>query len=185
MAKLSIKKYVSKNKKNKSYGKTYGRLVHRDTLHTLDVAKHIQKHGTVYTQDVIVGVLQRFSTCIEELLQEGYKVKLDGLGTFYLSVQSTGDSDPDKYDAGNIVAVRIRFLADKSKAYDWSMKSQTLRAQFVIPRPEGSSAAGGNSGSSGTSGSDSGDNTGDNTGGGDDNTGGDNTEGGQPAPERP
>ena len=116
MAKLNIKKYVNKNSKSKAFGKTYGRIRHLETLDTIDVAKHIQKHGSVFTQDVIVGVIQRFSLCIEELLQEGYKVKLGGLGTFYLSAKTTGEADADDFNTSNIKRVRIQFLADKSNA---------------------------------------------------------------------
>ena len=60
MAKLKIKKYVNNNEKMpKAYGKTYGRIEHVDTLDTLDLAKHIQRHGSVFTRDVIVGVLEK------------------------------------------------------------------------------------------------------------------------------
>jgi len=152
--KLKIKKYVNKNKKSNAYGKTYGRIAHEETMTTLDVAKHIQKHGSIFTQDVIVGVLQRFSLCIEELLQDGHKVKLDGLGTFYLSVQSTGEDDGEDYDTSNIKAVRIKFLADKSKAYDWNSECQTTRSTFTII---GNSATSGSSSSSGSNGGASGD----------------------------
>lgn len=132
LMKLRIAKYVNKNRKSPGYSKTYGRIKHIETLNTLDIAKHIQKHGSIFTQDVIVGVLQRFSLCLEELMQDGYKVKLDGLGTFYLSVKSTGEEDADEWSTGNIKKVCIHFLADKSKNYDWNSASQTLRAKFTI-----------------------------------------------------
>ena len=158
MAKLNIKKYQSKNRKNNSYGKTYGRVQYgkNDTLDTLDVAKHIQKHGSIFTQDVIVGVIQRFSLCIEELLQEGYKVKLDGLGTFYLSVRTEGEENEEDFNRSNIKRVRIQFLADKSKDYDWNTQSQTTRAAFTIGSDEDTgsgsgSGSGSNSGGSGNS----------------------------------
>ena len=32
MARLIIKKYKNNNEKNNGYGKTYGRLVHQDTM---------------------------------------------------------------------------------------------------------------------------------------------------------
>jgi len=134
--KLKIKKYVNNNSKLKSYGRTYGRIQHLGTLDTLDVAKHIQKHGSVFTSDVIVGVLQRFSLCIEELLQEGYKVKLNGLGTFYLAVKTTGEENAEDFGTSNIKQVSIQFLADKSKDYDWNSKSQTNRASFTFEKDE-------------------------------------------------
>ena len=151
--KLKIKKYVNNNRQSKAYGKTYGRIEHLETLNTLDVAKHIQKHGSVFTSDVIVGILQRFSLCLEELLQEGYKVKLNGLGTFYLSVKTIGEQDADDFGVSNIKQVSIQFLADKSKVYDWNSASQTARASFSFD----SNGSGSSSDSGSATGDDSGD----------------------------
>lgn len=149
MAKLKIKKYVNNNEKMpKAYGKTYGRIEHVDTLDTLDLAKHIQRHGSIFTRDVIVGVLEKFSMCIEELLQDGYKVKLNGLGTFYLSAKTKGEADGEDFDTSNIEKVSIKFMADRSKDYDWASDVQTQRSQFTIPsEKDNASASGGNSGS--------------------------------------
>ena len=154
MAKLKIKKYVNNNEKMpKAYGKTYGRIEHVDTLDTLDLAKHIQRHGSVFTRDVVVGVLEKFSMCIEELLQDGYKVKLNGLGTFYLSAKTKGEDDGEDFDASNIEKVSIKFMADRSKDYDWGSDVQTQRSQFTIPGEKSeSSASGSNSGSSNSGG---------------------------------
>ena len=150
MAKLKIKKYVNNNEKMpKAYGKTYGRIEHVDTLDTLDLAKHIQRHGSIFTRDVIVGVLEKFSMCIEELLQDGYKVKLNGLGTFYLSAKTKGEEDAEDFDTSNIEKVSIKFMADRSKDYDWGSDVQTQRSQFTIPGEKSNAAAsGGNSGGS-------------------------------------
>ena len=48
MARLTIKKYKNNNSKNNAYGKTYGRLVHQDTMNTSDLCRHMMKHGTFY-----------------------------------------------------------------------------------------------------------------------------------------
>ena len=152
--KLKIKKYVNNNQMNKGYGKTYGRIEHLETLQTRDLAKHIQKHGSIYTSDVIVGVLERFSMCIEELLQEGYKVKLNGLGTFYLSAKSSGELEAEDYDVSNIERVQIKFLADKSKDYDWNSKSQTTRSRFQLESASAGQGAASGGGSGSTTGQD-------------------------------
>ena len=177
MAKLKIKKYVNNNEKMpKAYGKTYGRIEHVDTLDTLDLAKHIQRHGSIFTRDVIVGVLEKFSMCIEELLQDGYKVKLNGLGTFYLSAKTKGEADGEDFDTSNIEKVSIKFMADRSKDYDWGSDVQTQRSQFTIPGEKSeSSASGTNSGSEGT-------NTNPTNGS---NSGGTTTGGDEPGEDRP
>jgi len=181
--KLKIKKYTNKNSKLNSFGKTYGRIQHLETLDTLDLAKHIQRHGSIYTRDVIVGVLEKFSLCIEELLQEGYKVKLDGLGTFYLAVKTTGESNADDFGLGNIKYVRIQFQADKSKDYDWSTTSQTNRSRFSFDSEEPSSGASA-SGSSSNSPTGNGSNTGGSSDSGS-TSGGTTTGGDEPGEDRP
>ena len=35
--------------------KTYGKIIYRGTLNLADLAEHIMKHGTVYTEDVVIG----------------------------------------------------------------------------------------------------------------------------------
>ena len=157
MAKLKIKKYVNKNTKiENAYGKTYGRIQHVDTLDTIDLAKHIQRHGSIFTRDVIVGVLEKFSMCIEELLQDGYKVKLNGLGTFYLSAKTKGEADAEDFDTSNIEKVSIKFMADRSKDYDWGSDVQTQRSQFTIPGEKSESSASGSNSGSTNSGTDTG-----------------------------
>ena len=111
-------------------------------------------------------------------------MKLDGLGTFYLSVTSTGDSDAKAWTAaGNIKHVQIKFRPDGSDASIVSnarmlMDTQLeLEATYVNPQDAGQANSTGQAGGSGDTGSD--------TGGDGDGDGGDNTEGGQPAPERP
>ena len=80
-----IKKVQNKNENNeKTNGKWYPRVVNMGTLDVDDLCEHIQEHGSLWTDDVVVGVVKKFVKCIQELLLQSHKVKLDGLGTFYL-----------------------------------------------------------------------------------------------------
>ena len=130
MARLTIKKYKNNNSKNNAYGKTYGRLVYVDTLDTSDLCRHMMKHGTIYTPDVVKGVVERFVMCFEELLLEGNKIKLDGLGTFYLSASTEGVADESKFSANNVKAIHVRFLPDQSKESEYTTKMLTSKAKF-------------------------------------------------------
>ena len=56
--------------------KTYGKIIYRGTLSLNDMAEHIMKHGTVYTEDVVIGVITKLKSCMQELLSDGYKLKL-------------------------------------------------------------------------------------------------------------
>ena len=130
MATLIIRKYQNNNQTSKSFGKWYGRLVHQDTLSTSDLCKHIAKHGTIFTSDVVKGVVEKFVNCFEELLLEGYKVKLDGLGTFYISLSTQGAETAEEFTANNINSVHVRFLADQSKQSEYTAKMMTQKATF-------------------------------------------------------
>ena len=96
--------------------KTYGKIIYRGTLSLNDMAEHIMKHGTVYTEDVVIGVITKLKNCMQEMLADGYKVKLDGIGTLYPVTTSEGVADAKDYNAQeNITRVGISFLADQSK----------------------------------------------------------------------
>ena len=74
------------------------------------------KHGSVYTEDVVIGVITKLKSCIQEMLADGYKVKLDGIGTLYPVLTSEGVADAKDYSAQeNVTRLGISFLADQSK----------------------------------------------------------------------
>ena len=96
--------------------KTYGKIIYRGTLGLNEMAEHIMKHGTVYTEDVVIGVITKLKNCIQEMLADGYKVKLDGIGTLYPVTTSSGVADAKDFNAQeNITRVGVAFLADQSK----------------------------------------------------------------------
>ena len=172
------------NVEHHAYGKYYGRVKATKTLNTTQLAQHIAEHGSIITEDVLLSTINKMTKCIKELLKDGKNVKLDGLGTFYLSVTSTGDSDAKAYKvADHITHVQIKFRPDGSDASIVSnarmlMDTElTLEDSYVNPADAGQANSTGQAGGSG--------NTGDGDGSGDGDSGGDNTEGGQPAPERP
>ena len=45
MARLLIKTYKNTNDKSAAYGKTYGRLVHQDTMNTSDLCRSLLSHS--------------------------------------------------------------------------------------------------------------------------------------------
>ena len=102
--------------KRKKVQKTYGKIIYRKTLSLDDMAEHIMKHGSVYTEDVVIGVITKLKTCMQEMLADGHKVKLDGIGTLYPTLTSEGVEDAKDYSPSeNITRVGIAFLADQSR----------------------------------------------------------------------
>ena len=102
--------------KRKKVQKTYGKIIYRKTLSLDDMAEHIMKHGSVYTEDVVIGVITKLKTCMQEMLADGHKVKLDGIGTLYPTLTSEGVEDAKDYSPSeNVTRVGIAFLADQSR----------------------------------------------------------------------
>ena len=115
MARLLFKMYQNHIDNDKTNGKYYARIVHTETLGIDKLAEHIAEHGSVYTEDVVYGVLKKFSTCLLEMLLESKKVKIEGLGTFYLSACSKGSETVDEFSADNIQTLRVRFLPEQAQ----------------------------------------------------------------------
>jgi len=136
--------------------KTYGKIIYRETLTLTDMVEHIMKHGSVYTEDVVIGVIAKLKKCMQEMLADGYKVKLDGIGTLYPVLTSQGVEDAKDFNTTeNIIRLGVAFLADQSKksAYKASAMRQdtTLSTQLYSELTEGAEQPG-NSDTSGNSG---------------------------------
>ena len=182
-----IKVTQNKNDKSAAYGKWYGRVVATKTMSYQELCKHMSEHNSVYGEDVCLGVANKLQNCMLEQLLEGKKVQFGELGTFYLSVKSSGTAKEDDYNLGvNINGLFLCFAPSRTDVNNLSSKMLKKKASFMnvkdlveskakshtestgnTENPGGSSNSG--SGSSGT-------NTGGNTGGG--GNGGDGGESG-------
>ena len=158
---LYIKKYQNHNHKNeKAYGKWYGRVIHVDTVDLDGLCDHIQGHGSIFTADVVQGTVKKFVQCIIELLLEGKKVRLNGLGTFYLTIDSAGAETMEDYNAqSHVKKVRLRFLPDQSDKSNYATGQITRIAKVSTSLP-GSASATSNSGSNSGNGNSGGGNNG-------------------------
>ena len=134
MSKIIYDVYQNKNENNTAYGKYFGRIVHIETLNTRKLAKHISEHGSVYTQDVVEGVLTKAEACIVEMLLESKKIKLEGLGTFYLMAENKkgGALSLDKFNPkSSFKGLHIRFLPDLSGEAGLNSKDVLAKATFM------------------------------------------------------
>ena len=116
------------------YGKWYARLKSIETLSTTKLAKHISEHGSVYTQDVVEGVMTKFKNCLIEMLLESKKVKITGLGTFYLTAECEkggADKEADFNVKEHLKALHIRFLPDQTAEDNISSREFIKKAEFV------------------------------------------------------
>ena len=178
MAKIIYEIYQNQVEDHPSNGKYFARVKTIETLNTRKMASHIAEHGSIYTPDVIFGVLEKFRSCLLEQLLNSRKVKIDGLGIFYLTAECAkgGAESEEKFNVQkNIKALHIRFLPDTEQETNISSRQFLKRAEFInkatlFKEKEDEDETTENGGGTNT-----GDNTGDNNGGG----------GNDPDPEEP
>ena len=196
MAKIIYEVYQNQNEHSSAYGKWYGRVKYLESMNTRKLANHISEHGSVYTPDIVYGVLEKFRSCLLEMLLNSKKVKIEGLGTFYttLECKKGGALTKDKFNiASNIDGLHIRFLPEQEQEQNISSRQFLKQAEFInvesLLKKEEAEGEGGTTNSEGNgttenggttngggAGNDNTNNNGGNTGG--DNGGGDNNGGG-------
>ena len=67
---LRIDLVKNSNQKSDYFGHYYGRVVRVATLSTRAFAQHIAEHGSIYTLDIVMGVLRKLTDCLIEQLAE-------------------------------------------------------------------------------------------------------------------
>ena len=95
MAKNTIAMEVNlrknENQQNSGYGKYYLEVARKPTLSLKGFAQHMVDHGSIYSRDVIEGVLKKITQCLPELIAQGISVQLEPLGTFSPSIKNKKD----------------------------------------------------------------------------------------------
>ena len=186
MAKIIYEVYQNQNEHNAAYGKWYGRVKYLESLNTRKLSNHIAEHGSIYTPDIVYGVMEKFRSCLLEMLLNSKKVKIEGLGTFYttLECQKGGAVSQDKFNIQkDVKGLHIRFLPEQEQENNISSREFLKQAEFInidsfLKKEEESSAEGGeNQGGTQGGGTNGGTNTGGDNGGGNNGGGGDNGEG--------
>ena len=82
--------------------KVYASAQSMKTLSLEDLAKNIRFHGCAYKEGDFVAITKMMAEAVVKMLKEGYRVELDDLGTFYLTLGCEGAEsreafDPDKH----------------------------------------------------------------------------------------
>ena len=106
----------------------------RTTLNTRKLAQHISEHGSIYTPDVVYGVLEKFRSCLIEMLLDSKRVKIDGLGTFFTTIENEkgGAISEEKFSVNtNLKALHIRFLPEQEQEMNISSREFFKKAEFI------------------------------------------------------
>ena len=134
MAKIIYEVKQNKNTFSAAFGKWYAQIKNLETLNTRKLANHISEHGSIYTPDVVYGVLEKFRSCLLEMLLNSKKVKIEGLGTFYCTLENQKkgalkkeDFNPNKH----MKALHIRFLPEQAAEENISSREFLKKAEFI------------------------------------------------------
>ena len=148
-----IKVTQNKNDQTAAFGKWYGRVVSTKTMSYQELCKHMSEHNSVYGEDVCLGVANKLQSCMLEQLLEGKKVQFGELGTFYLSVKSTGANKEEDFNLGvNINGLFLCFAPSRTDVNNLSSKMLKKKAAFMNVKDlvESKAKASGASSSSGS-----------------------------------
>ena len=168
MAKILYEVKQNQNEYSSAFGKWFAKVKALETMNTRKLAQHISEHGSIYTPDVVYGVLEKFRSCLLEMLLNSKKVKIEGLGTFYCTLENTkhGAAKKEDYNPNkHMKALHIRFLPEQTTEENISSREFLKKAEFILidnllPKEDGNgsqSSSGSQSGSGGDTGGSGGD----------------------------
>ena len=156
MAKIIYEVYQNQNEHNSAYGKWYGRVKYLESLNTRKLSNHIAEHGSIYTPDIVYGVMEKFRSCLLEMLLNSKKVKIEGLGTFYTTLECVkgGAVTKDKFNIlKDVKGLHIRFLPEQEQEQNISSREFLKQAEFInveslLKKEEEAEGGGGENGGS-------------------------------------
>lgn len=120
--------------------KFYASSVKRGSMGFDGLAERIADSTTASKADTIL-VLTALSTQLNQLLAEGYSVKLDGLGTFRVTLNGIGADTAEEFTINLIRGPRIRFRPEVALLD--RMKRTSLEKVSARPKADSGSGDGG------------------------------------------
>ena len=126
----------NKNQTAANFGKWYPEVDEKKPLDLKGFCAHMTEHGKLADYQIVVLVVQQVVECMKELVLQGQPVKLEGLGTFSPSIESTkggAASVQAAMDAGLdtlIEGVHMNFTPENTKGE--KLTSRALKAECVF-----------------------------------------------------
>ena len=107
-----LERTFSDGRQDPANGKWFARTVYAGTKDINDLAARCAASTTVTKADTL-AVIQALVVEMKRRMQDSYKVKLNGLGTFSISLSSMGSVEADEFTAAkNITNCRVNFAPD-------------------------------------------------------------------------
>lgn len=100
---------------------------------TKEVARRLSALSSLSTGDVI-SVLDLLGGVLGQFMNEGRTVKLEGVGTFYYTIDAEGNGvdTADEVSAKQITGTRVRFIPETARGSKGQIVSRSLIAEDVF-----------------------------------------------------
>ena len=79
------------------------------SVNSKEFVQHISDHNGVFSKGTVKGVTTDLVSCLREMLVSGNKVEIEGLGSFFISLQCDTADSIEKFTANNIKKVNVVF----------------------------------------------------------------------------
>lgn len=107
-----INRKFSDGRRDSANGKWYARAIYNGTVTTGQLADVIQKNCSMKKSDVL-AVLTELSEVMTDKLQDSYAVKLNGIGTFKIGIQSRGALEAEGFSVSkHIKGTHVNFMPE-------------------------------------------------------------------------
>ena len=123
----------NENTESKGYGCYYCEAEKKEPMNLKGFARHLAEHGKLASYEMLVLVLQNVVDCMTHLVATGQPVKLDGLGTFYPTIEGKPATSVEKgveQMNENIVGVHLRFRPEGAKGEDLTSRMLKEKCTF-------------------------------------------------------
>lgn len=136
---IRYKKVQNKIKDSKTFGKWYGRAVNLGSVNTVGLAEELS-HATTVTRADIMAVLIELAVTMKRHLQNSEVVKLDGIGSFRVGINTTPTEKKEEFNAKRIKNFHIVYTPERSAVAAGMDKDGKNRTVYVKDLLNGISA---------------------------------------------
>ena len=115
-----------------AFHKWYAKAVAIGTKNLDDIAEIIQRNCTVKKSDV-KAVLTELPEVLKDMLQDSYRVKISGLGSFKMGIKSKGAETVKKFSVSeNVTGMHILFLPESETDKSSGKRTKSLLRGVTI-----------------------------------------------------
>ena len=101
-----------------------------ETVSIQQIAHHLASHNSVFSEGTILGLLTDLQKCVLEQLMRGARVNMEGLGSFYTTLQGRGAASSEEFTTDLIDRINIRWRPSP----EMEKTIQRTPLEFVVNR---------------------------------------------------